>query len=170
MQGLPDPLLGTRLANWGVAVAVALVLVFFPLRYRRSNTALRIAAASGVLAAGVGLALWAVPRLASGTFAQFSWTNPAVAVALYAVGIVVLAVQVAGPVYGYLAYGLVSPLAGGVAATTLSTFLHFQLGGETESFALYVLFSPIVLGAILGLALLEAGARRFVVPHVGRPD
>ncbi|MCU4802533.1 hypothetical protein OB920_19395 [Halobacteria archaeon HArc-gm2] len=170
MQGLPDPLLGSRLANLGVAVAVALALVALPLRYRRSDTPFRIAASSGILAAAVGLTLWAVPRLAAGTFQQFTWTNPAVAVALYAVGTVVLGVQVAGPVYGYLEYGLVAPLAVGVAATTLSTFLHFQLGGETESFGLYALFTPWILAVILVVALLEAGARRFVVPHVARAE
>ncbi|SFR96439.1 hypothetical protein SAMN05216559_1597 [Halomicrobium zhouii] len=170
MQGLPDPLFGSIPANWGIAVAVALVLVALPLRYRRSDTPLRIAAASGVLAAGVGLALWAVPRLWLGTFRQFSFPDLPVAIAVYGIGTLLLAVQVAGPVYGYLEYGLVSPLAVALTSTTLSTFLHFQLGGETESFALYAVFAPWVLGTIVGLALLESGARRYVIPRVGSPE
>lgn len=160
MPGTPDPLLGSTLANWGGALAVALVLFAGPLWYRRTGTPLTIAAASGILASAVGIGLWAIPRVTTGAFRQFIWSDPVVALALYAAGMVVLGLQVAGPVFGYLEYGLVSPLAVGVAATTLVTFLFFQIGGETESFSLYVLVSPWVLGAILTVALLETGVRR----------
>lgn len=160
MPGTPDPLLGSRLANWGVALALSLLLVLGPLRYSRRATPGRLAAASGVLAAAVGLTVWALPRVATGAFGQFSYPDPVVALGLYAVGTVVLAVQVAGPVYGFLRYGLVSPLAAAVGATALAAFLFFQLGGETESFGLYVLFSPLVVAVILGVAVLEGGLRR----------
>jgi|GEM_PF-2007093 len=162
MQMTPDPLLGSLSANLVGALGLALVLVVGPLVARRKAETARLAAASGVLAMAVGLAVWLAPRVAAGTFQRYAWSGPGIVlgVVLYALGAGVLALQVAGPVYGFLRYGFVLPLGAAVAATALSTFLFFQVGGEIGSFVLYVVLSPMAVGAICGAFTFEFVARR----------
>ncbi|MFD1513083.1 hypothetical protein [Halomarina rubra] len=119
-----------------------------------------LAFASVVYALGL-LAVWAVGRARYGRpTAPFTGR----AVALVPVGAVVLTAQAALPVYGFVRWGLVAPLAVLFVVTALAVLTFPSNEGDSDALGLYaVFFGPILLGVTVALGLLELGARTLVV-------
>ncbi len=160
MPGTPEPVLGSTVFVWVVALAAG-ALVCTAVR----ETARRRWPASVALAGGVGLAAvatWLVVRLVAWVPPWEYLAVPSAAVSTAGFGWVAVTVQTLVPALA-LRRGLWTPLFPLAAATTLTGFVVLRVGGEIDGLFIYtILLAPLALVAQLLLAGGEFGLRRVV--------
>lgn len=150
MPGTPEPVLGSTVLVWILALAAG-GLVCTAVR----ETARRRWQASVAVAASVGLAAvatWLVVRLVAWVPPWEYFAAPTAAVSAAGLGWVAVTVQTLVPALA-LRRGLWTPLFPLAAATTLVGFAVLRVGGESDGLFIYALvFAPFALAAQLLLA------------------
>jgi len=158
VPGTPDPLFGSTVFVWIVALAAGAVVC----------TAARVTAnrrwpASAALAAGVGLTTvvtWLVVRVVAWVPPWESLGTPTAALTAAGMGWVAVTGQTLVPTLA-VRRGLWTPLLPLAAATTLAVFGVLRVGGESDTLVIYALaFAPLAVATQLLFVAGEFGLRR----------
>jgi hypothetical protein len=156
VPGTPDFVLGGRVPTLLISLSLALLVVSAPALLRRAgrlpppDRAALVGGVSyglGTAAVWLGMLLVFAPRLLPDP-SPFLLLLPA-AVALHA----------AVPWYAYARWRLRLPLAGLFVAATLAGMFVLGIGGETDGYALYAVFTLQIVPGLCLLAGVELGAR-----------
>ena len=158
MPGTPDPVLGSDALTLAVALlgAVAVVAVLVLLDRHDSLLEPRWSALVAGVTYGVGFTLlWA------GVLAVFRpHLLPDSGAWLVALAPVVVGLQAAVPVYGYVRWRLVLPMVALLPLTALVFWLTLRVGGESDGYLIYTVFSGVyTLPGLLVLAGIELGVK-----------